>query len=139
MLVGMAAYRSGFFTSAWSDERYRRIAWWGIGIGLAGHAALVIADLATGFYVPVVLGGFLAAMVPFRFAQAIGYAALIILWSRGGGRAAKRFAAVGRAAFSNYLGTSIICTPSFTVGASASTTDVSRVQAWLIVPVVAGY
>ncbi|QIK96610.1 hypothetical protein G7076_09330 [Sphingomonas sp. HDW15A] len=31
MLVGMAGYRSGFFTGAWDDATYRRIAAWGLG------------------------------------------------------------------------------------------------------------
>ena len=37
--------------------------------------------------------------------MAIGYAALIILLSRQAGWLRDRFAAVGRAAFTNYLGT----------------------------------
>ena len=134
MLTGMAAYRSGFFTGAWDDRTYRRVAAWGIGIGIAGHAALVVADLMTGFYVPLVLGGFLAAMVPFRFAQALGYAALIVLWSRGGGRVVGRVAAVGRAAFSNYLVTSLVCTAIFYGWGLGLYGDVSRAEAWLVVP-----
>ena len=136
MLVGMAGYRSGFFTGAWDDRLYRRIACWGIGVGLAGHLALVIADLSTGFYVPLVLGGFLAAMVPFRFAQALGYAALLILWSRRDNAATARVAAVGRAAFSNYLGTSIICTSIFYGWGLGLYDDVDRARAWLVVPCV---
>ena len=136
MLVGMAGYRSGFFTGAWDDRTYRRIATWGIGIGLAGHAALVVADLMTGFYVPLVLGGFLAAMVPFRFAQALGYAALFVLWSRRNSRAVKRVAAVGRAAFTNYIVTSLVCTAIFYGWGLGLYGEVTRVEAWLVVPLV---
>ena len=56
MLLGMAAYKSGFLTGEWSDDLYRRVAKWGIGIGLAGFGALVVADFATRFYVPLILG-----------------------------------------------------------------------------------
>ncbi len=136
MLLGMAAYRSGFFTGAWEDGTYRRIAKWGIGIGLAGHAVLVAADLMTGFYVPLVLGGFVAAMIPFRLAQAAGYAALIILWSRRESPAVRRFAAVGRTAFSNYIGTSLVCTAIFYGWGLGFYGDVSRVEAWTVVPAV---
>ncbi|QIK96611.1 DUF418 domain-containing protein [Sphingomonas sp. HDW15A] len=108
----------------------------GIGIGLAGHAALVVADLMTGFYVPLVLGGFLAAMVPFRFAQALGYAALLVLWSRRNSRAVNRVAAVGRTAFTNYIGTSLVCTAIFYGWGLGLYGKVTRVEAWLAVPMV---
>ena len=108
MLLGMAAYRSGFATGAWSDRRYRQVAFWGIGAGLAGFAALVAADWASGFYVPILFGGFLAAMAPFRLVMAAGYAALLILLFRRPGALRDRLTAVGRAAFSNYIGTSLV-------------------------------
>ena len=136
MLVGMAGYRSGFFTGAWDDRTYKRIAMWGIGIGLAGHAALVVADLMTGFYVPLVLGGFLAAMVPFRFAQALGYAALFVLWSRRNSGPVKLVAAVGRAALTNYIGTSLVCTAIFYGWGLGLYGKVTRIEAWLVVPIV---
>ena len=135
MLFGMAGYRSGFLTGEWSDQRYRRIAAWGIAIGLAGFAAVIAADLATRFYVPVMLGGFLAATAPFRIVMAFGYAALLVLVTRPMGRLTRRFAAVGRAAFSNYLGTSIVATAIFYGWGLGLYGDVSRAEAWLFVPV----
>jgi len=136
MLLGMAAYKSGFLTGEWSDERYRRVAKWGISTGILGFAALVIADFATRFYVPLVLGGFMAAMVPFRLAMAFGYAALIILLFRRPGQLRARFAAVGRAAFTNYLGTSLIGTAVFYGWGLELYGQVSRAEAWLLVPLV---
>ena len=136
MLLGMAAYKSGFATGAWSDRRYRRIAGWGIGLGLAGFAALVAADWASGFYVPVLLGGFLAAMAPFRIAMAAGYVALFILLFRRPSALRDRLAAVGRAAFSNYLGTSLAATFVFYGWGLGWYGDVSRAEAWLLVPLV---
>ena len=136
MLIGMAGYRSGFFTGQWDDARYRKIALWGIGIGLSGHLVLVVADLMTRFYVPLVLGGFLAAMTPFRIAQTLGYAALFVLWSRRDSAAVRRVAAVGRTAFTNYIGTSIVCTAIFYGWGLGLYGDLDRVESWLVVPAV---
>ena len=136
MLLGMAAYKSGFLTGAWSDRRYRRIARWGIGLGLAGFAALAAAYWASGFYVPLLFGGFMAAMVPFRIVMAAGYAALLILLFREPSAVRKRIAAVGRAAFTNYLLTSLIGAFVFYGWGLGWYGDVSRAQAWLLVPLV---
>ena len=134
MLLGMAGYKSGFLAGEWSDDQYRRVAFWGIAAGLAGFGALVVADFESGFYVPVVLGGFMAAMVPFRIAMALGYAALIVLLFRKPSPLRARFAAVGRAAFSNYIGTSLLATAIFYGWGGGLYGDVSRAQAWLFVP-----
>ena len=48
----------------------------------------------------------------------------------------KRFAAVGRAAFSNYIGTSLVCTSIFYGWGLGLYGDVTRVEAWLVVPAV---
>ena len=136
MLLGMAGYKSGFLTGQWSDGDYRRIALWGIIAGLIGFGGLVVANFATGFYVPVVLGGFMAAMVPFRIAMALGYAALIILLFRKPSQLRARFAAVGRAAFSNYIGTSLVATAIFYGWGGGLYGDLGRAQAWLLVPLV---
>ena len=136
MLLGMAAYKSGFATGAWSGRSYRRIAAWGIGIGLAGFAGLVAAELASGFYVPILIGGFLAAMVPFRIVMAAGYVALLVLLFRNRSSLRDRLAAVGRAAFSNYLGTSLVATSVFYGWGLGWYGDVSRAEAWLLVPLV---
>ena len=136
MLFGMAAYKSGFLTGEWDDSNYRRIAAWGIGLGLAGFAALVAADIASNFSVPILLTGFMTAVVPFRIAMAFGYAALFFLMARNMGPIARRFAAVGRAAFTNYLGTSVLMTWVFYGWGLGLYGDLSRAQAWLFVPLV---
>jgi uncharacterized protein len=136
MLLGMAAYKSGFATGAWSDRSYRRIATWGIAVGLAGFAALVAVDWASGFYVPVLLGGFFAAMAPFRIVMAAGYAALFILLFRRRSALRDRLAAVGRAGFSNYIATSLVATFVFYGWGLGWYGDVTRAQAWLLVPLV---
>ena len=136
MLLGMAGYKSGFLTGAWSDDRYRRIATWGIAIGVVGFAALIFADFDSGFYVPTLLGGFMAAMMPFRLAMAVAYAALFVLLFRKRSTIRDRIAAVGRAAFTNYIGTSFVATFIFYGWGLGLYGDVTRAEAWLLVPLV---
>jgi uncharacterized protein len=136
MLFGMAAYRSGFLTGAWDACLYRRVAAWGIGLGLVGFGALVAADIASRFSVPVLLTGFMTASAPFRIVMAFGYAALFILLSRPMGPIARRLAAVGRAAFTNYLGTSLVLTPIFYGWGMGLYGTLTRFEAWLFVPMV---
>ncbi len=136
MLFGMAAFRSGLFTGQWSRAAYIRLAIWTIPLGLAGHAALVAADLASGFSLPILFGGFFGLMSPFRTVQALGYAALVILLARPGGWLTERIAAAGRAAFTNYLGTSLIATAVFYGWGFDLYGSLSRAEAWLLVPAI---
>ena len=134
MLIGMAAYRSGFLTGAWDRRRYRRIALWGLGLGGGATLALGLWVIQSHFYVPLIFFAFLVIGTPFQVAMALGYAALIILLSRTGGWLSARFAAVGRTAFTNYLGTSILAAVIFYGDGLALFGRLSRAQAWLFVP-----
>lgn len=136
MLLGMAGLKSGFLTGAWTNEAYSRIAAWGIAVGLIGFLGLVVGDLVSRFYVPTLLTGFESLMVPFQLLMAAGYAALLVLLSRSMGPLVQRFAAVGRAAFSNYLGTSLICTFVFYGWGLGLYGKLTRAEAWLLVPIV---
>lgn len=133
MLVGMALFRSGFLTGEWVDRSYWGVATWGIAIGGAACFALGITEWASGFYAPLILLLFVGIGAPFQLMMAIGYAAFIILLSRSGGAVVARFAAVGRAAFTNYLGSSILGTAIFYGLKLYGTLD--RVQATLFVPI----
>lgn len=113
MLIGMVLFRAGFLTGDWADRSYRRLAWWGVGLGGSACLAFGITEWASGFYAPLILLLFLGIGGPFQLLMAIGYAALVILLSRSGGAAVARFAAVGRAAFTNYLGSNILGTAIF--------------------------
>jgi uncharacterized protein len=136
MLLGMAGYRSGFLTGSWDDRRYRRIALWGIAIGLVGGVGVLTADLLSRFDVITIMASFAMADTPFITVMAFGYAALIILLSREFGPLAQRIAAAGRCAFTNYLGTSLIATFVFYGWGLGLYGSVSRWQAWLLVPLV---
>ena len=136
MLIGMAGYKSGFLTGEWADARYRRFASWAIPLGLAAGAAIITIDLSSRFYVIAMTSSFMILGTPFITLMALGYAALIILLTRGQDWLAKRIAAAGRCAFTNYLGTSIIATAVFYGWGLGLYDSVSRWQAWLLVPVV---
>jgi uncharacterized protein len=137
MLLGMAGYKSGFLTGSWSRRRYAVIAGVLVGssLGLFGYGAWRV--LRTDFdpltyYLWEDL--YVTPMHPF---SALGYAALIILLlGRGSGAIAARIGAVGRAAFTNYLGATIIGTVLFFDTGFDLFGKVSRGEAWLFVPIV---
>ena len=113
MLIGMASYRSGFITGEWEHSRYRRTAVIGLAIALPAYLLLGVNTILHGFDQRWVYFDSIVATVPLRVLGTIGYAALIMLLFRPDGWLAVRFAAVGRAAFTNYLGTSILVTAIF--------------------------
>lgn len=109
MLIGMALYRFGFFSDAISRRK----------LLLFGLAALVVGGMGSLWIALRVAGGgfsYYGTMAAFtgwsHFPQlltTLGYAALLAVW--GGtaqGWLAARMKAAGRAAFTNYLGTSIV-------------------------------
>jgi uncharacterized protein len=114
MLIGMALFRLGFFSGAWSRRTYWLAA-----------APIPLLWLA---YVPLVHWLDRTANAPLtqiatealqltllRPFLSLGYAALVILFVQSGQARwlADRLAATGRMAFSNYLGTSIAVTLFF--------------------------
>jgi uncharacterized protein len=115
MMIGMALFRSGFLGGAWSAAAYRRVAWGWLAPGLALTLLVAWVQWRSGFDYIVSVNVFLAWAGPGRLMMTIAYAALLILLIR---RMAAhpwmaRVAAAGRAAFSNYLGTSIVMTTIF--------------------------
>ena len=138
MLIGMAAYRSGFLTGAWDRRRYRRIALWTLSLGGAATLAIGLWIASNNFYIPLIFFSLLALGAPIQIAMAFGYASLIILLAKPGGALTDRFAAVGRAAFTNYLGTSIIAVAIFYGDGLGLFGKLSRFEAWLVVPFVWG-
>jgi uncharacterized protein len=131
MLFGMAALKTGFFKGEWSLERYRRVALISLGIAIPAYAALAWMLTRDGFTVPMILGIVMAATTPFRPLMVIGYAALIILLTHRGGVLVDRIAAAGRAAFTNYLGTSILMTALFYGWGLGLYGTLSRIELWI--------
>ena len=133
MLFGMAALKTGFLTGGWDNVRYRRTALICFGIAVPAYLALAALAYTDGFSVPGLFTYAFAGSVPFRPVMVVGYAALIILLTRRGGWLVDRFAAAGRAAFTNYLGTSIVMTGLFYGWGLGWYGRLSRVELWLVV------
>jgi uncharacterized protein len=114
MLIGIALFRLGFFSGAWSRRAYW-IAAAPIPVFWLGYVPLVTWLQRTDFAPLTMIATEAIQLTLLRPFLSIGYAALVILFVQGG-RArwlADRVAAAGRMAFSNYLGTSIAVTLFF--------------------------
>jgi uncharacterized protein len=135
MLFGMAALKSGFLAGAWSDRAYVRVAALGFGIGIPAYALFAWLILRDHFGVPMLVAFSVAAPVLTRPPMIVAIAALVILLTRLGGPLTQRIAAAGRAAFSNYLGTSILMTALFYGWGFGLFGTLSRIELWI--PVVA--
>ena len=136
MLLGIAAFKTGFLTGEWPRRRYVEIAVACLGFDLLiqTYAAYLIlqANLDPFTFMPwdrIFLS-------PLRAVGGFGYIALIILLFSRRSALAERFAAIGRAAFTNYLGSTIIATLVFFGTFGGLYGQLSRGQAWLIVPVI---
>ncbi len=108
MLIGMALFRSGFFSGSWTHHTLKRMASLGILIGGALTLAIVFWAMPRHFppNLPNNLSGLPRLMMTLGYAAALMLATPRLLASRIG----QRLAAAGRMAFSNYLGTTLLMT-----------------------------
>ena len=136
MLFGMAGYRSGFLTGDWPRRRYRQVALATLGTGGLVTLGLGLWVIESNFHVVTIFLAFLGLGGPIELVMAFGYAALIILCVRPGGALTGRIGAVGRTAFSNYLGTSLIAASIFYGDGLGLFGRLSRGEAWLFVPLL---
>jgi uncharacterized protein len=135
MMIGMAMQKSGFLTGAWAVADYRRWAMRMVPVGLLLTLALAVWMVAVDFDRITALAIFYFwGGIP-RMLLTIGYAALLLLLIdhyRNHPMLA-RVASAGRAAFSNYLGTSIAMTTIFYGYGFGLFGDVGRAGLWLFV------
>lgn len=135
MLIGMAMYKSGFITGDWNETDYRSWAWRMVPLGLLLMCLLAMWMMAVQFdKITAIAVFFLWGAIP-RLMLTIGYAALLILFIKRCQRQGwlSRVAATGRAAFSNYLGTSIVMTTIFYGYGIGLFGEISRSALWLFV------
>jgi uncharacterized protein len=114
MFLGMALFRSGFFTLTWSTRRYRAAI--AICYLLAAPASAWLAwKIQQSNFDPLVLNRLEAWQQISRPLVALAHASALLLIIRAGVAQAvvNRLSAAGRMAFSNYLMTSIITTLLF--------------------------
>jgi uncharacterized protein len=133
MLFGMAALKNGFLSGDKPDRTYVRTMLLGFGIGIPVYAVLAWAYTRSGFSLPMTFALVMAATVPFRPLMVLATASLIILLTRKGGALTARVAAAGRAAFTNYLGTSILLTTFFYGYGFGYFGRLGRAELWLVV------
>jgi len=109
MLIGMALYRFRLFSGAMNTGRMLR---WGsagivIGSGVTLLVALWVRD--AGFSYWSTLAAFMSLSALPRLPVVLGLAAVLaVVGARASGWLAERVSAAGRAAFTNYLGTSVL-------------------------------
>lgn len=134
MLVGMALYRMGLLDG--SGDR-RRIALWGWAGVIAGTALTVPIALwahGQGLTYWSTLAAFMGISPLPRLPVVIGLALLLALWgARARGELAERVRAAGRAAFTNYLGTSLVMLLVFHGWAGGLFGELGRGQLYLVV------
>jgi uncharacterized protein len=115
MMIGIATQKNGFITGQWPRGDYLRWAKRLIIPGLIINAALGVWVVLMNYDPVTALAALLGWGLLPRILLTIGYAALLILIIQrlDGNPFLARVAAAGRAAFTNYLGTSIIMTTIF--------------------------
>jgi len=133
MLLGMAALKSGFLGGHWTSRQYAIVAGVGFLVSVPLYAVLALLLYRSNFSVPALFAFGLTATAPLRPIMVVAYAALIILVTRNGGALVQRIAAAGRAAFTNYLGTSIVMTTLFYGYGFGLFGTMTRSELWLVV------
>ncbi len=109
MLIGIALYRTGFFSGGVDAARLKKWGWAGLIGGALCHLAIGLLVRAEGFTYYTTLAGFVGFAPLPRLPMVLGMAALLAVYSPGWtGWLGSRISAAGRAAFTNYLGTSIV-------------------------------
>ncbi|WP_337660895.1 DUF418 domain-containing protein [Erythrobacter sp. Alg231-14] len=109
MLIGIALYRTGFFSGAIERSTLLKWGWIGVSVGGAMSLAIGVWLKSEGFSYYGTLAAFMGWSPIPQFFMVLGIAALLVAYSPGWtGWLADRVRAAGRAAFTNYLGTSLV-------------------------------
>ena len=109
MLIGMALYRKGLFSGGIDRGRQARWGWASLALGAALTLWIALMVRGEDYSYYATLSAFIGwAHFP-TILMVLGLAALLALWGeKANGWLAERISAAGRAAFTNYLGTSVL-------------------------------
>lgn len=123
MLLGMALYKWGFLTLAWTDAQYRKTMWIGYGVGLP---LVTFSFIYNTIYFPNVEAGlayiethsinWVALIYDFqRILIMMAHVALVMILYKNGvfTRLMDSLRAVGQTAFTNYIMHTVICSLVF--------------------------
>ncbi len=134
MLIGMALYRFGFFSGGIARAKLVRWGWVGMITGAAAHLGIGLVMQADGFSLLGTQAAFMGMSPLPRLWMVLGLAALLIAYSPGmTGWLAERVRAAGRAAFTNYLGTSVVMMFVFHGWALGLFGQLNRPQLYIVV------
>jgi len=133
MLIGMGLYRLGFFSGAFT--RSKMVKWGWVGVLGGGLVSLTLGLIvkAYGFSYYSGTAAFMGWSILPRLAMTMGMAALLVAYSPAWtGWLSQRVRAAGRAAFTNYLGTSIVMLFVFHGWALGLFGELNRPQLYLV-------
>ncbi|UYV15620.1 DUF418 domain-containing protein [Porphyrobacter sp. ULC335] len=134
MLIGIALYRLGFFSGAFDRAKMVRWGWIGTIAGGLAHLGIGLAVKTYGFSYYSTLAGFVAWSTLPRLWMVVGLAALLVAYAPSAtGWLGERVRAAGRAAFTNYLGTSVVMMFVFHGWALGLFGQLNRPQLYIVV------
>lgn len=137
MLIGMALYRMGFFSGGFERGAMIRWGWIGLVAGALVHLAIGLVVQAGGFSFYGTLAAFMGWSPLPRLWMVLGLAALLVAFAPSAtGWLGERVRAAGRAAFTNYLGTSVVMMLIFHGWALGLFGQLNRPQLYLVVAFV---
>jgi uncharacterized protein len=134
MLIGIALYRLGFFNGGFDRAKMLRWGWTGFILGALVHLAMGLVIKAGGFSFYGTLAAFIGWSPLPRLWMILGMAALAVAYAPSAtGWLGERIRAAGRAAFTNYLGTSIVMMFVFHGWALGLFGELNRPQLYIVV------
>lgn len=134
MLIGAALYRMGFFSGGYGRTGLVRWGWIGLIAGGLAHLGIGLVVKAGGFSFYGTLAAFMGWSALPRLAMVLGLAALLVAYAPAAtGWLGERVRAAGRAAFTNYLGTSVLMMLVFHGWALGLFGQLNRPQLYIVV------
>ena len=134
MLLGMALYRMGLFEGQFNRRKQVLWGWVMLLAGGALTAIIAVLTLQNGLTYYATLAAKAGWTVLPRAAMVVGLAFLLSAYAMPeGGWLRARVSAAGRAAFTNYLGTSIVLLPVFSPWGLDMFGDLGRTELYLVV------
>jgi uncharacterized protein len=135
MLLGMALFRSGFFTGGWQRAQLWRLALAGLALGLPLAALQAWWGWSRGYPPEAMYQLLIGPAGPPHLALTLAWAALLVLAAPAllPTRLGERLRAAGRMALSNYLLTSLVMAFCFFGWGLALAGQVSAAQQWWFV------